>query len=98
MICGSRIHHQFTTWIYFILIYFTVKKVCLINLHKFIDDNTFMCALITKQFKEDCLYYDLDTEHELIVMCLKNNHDINMITQLNLVTYAGPLYNKDNLW
>ncbi len=51
---------------------------------------------ITKQFKEDCLYYDLDTEHELIVMCLKNN-DINMITQLNLVTYAGPLYNKDNL-
>ncbi len=52
---------------------------------------------ITKQFKEDCLYYDLDMEHELIVMCLKNNHDINMITQLNLVTYAGPLYNKDNL-
>ena len=51
---------------------------------------------ITKQFKEDCLYYDLNTEHELIVMCLKNN-DINMITQLNLVTYAGPLYNKDNL-
>jgi hypothetical protein len=52
---------------------------------------------ISKQFKEDCLYYDLNTEHELIVMCLKNSHNINMITQLNLVTYAGPLYNKDNL-
>jgi hypothetical protein len=38
---------------------------------------------ISKQFKEDCLYYDLNTEHELIVMCLKNSHDINMITQLN---------------
>jgi hypothetical protein len=49
------------------------------------------------QGQEDCLYYDFDTEHELIVMCLKNNHDINMITQLNLVAYAGPLYNKDNL-
>ncbi len=53
---------------------------------------------ITKKFKENCLYYELNTENELIITCLKNNHDFNMITQLNLVSYAGPLYNKNKLW
>ena len=46
---------------------------------------------ISKDFKEKCLDYDLDIEHELIITCLNNNHDFNMISQLNLVTYAGPL-------
>ena len=31
-------------------------------------------------------------ESELIMLCLNNNYDYNMITQLNLVTYAGSLY------
>ena len=48
---------------------------------------------IIKKFKEDCLMFQQDTESELIIICLNNNHDYNMITQLNLVTYAGPLYN-----
>ena len=46
---------------------------------------------IIKKFKEDCLMFQQDTESELIIICLNNNHDYNMITQLNLVTYAGPL-------
>ena len=37
--------------------------------------------------------FQQDIESKLIIICLNNDHDYNMITQLNLVTYAGPLYN-----
>jgi hypothetical protein len=52
---------------------------------------------ISKDFKENCLNYDLDIEHELIIICLKNNHEFNMISQQNLVTNAGPLFDKNDV-
>ena len=65
-----------------------------LNLNKqYVVDNI---NSISKDFKEKCLDYDLDIEHELIITCLNNNHDFNMISQLNLVTYAGPLFYKNN--
>ena len=65
-----------------------------LNLNKqYVADNI---NSISKDFKEKCLDYDLDIEHELIITCLNNNHDFNMISQLNLVTYAGPLFDKNN--
>ena len=66
-----------------------------LNLNKqYVVDNI---DVVSKDFKEKCLEYDLDIEHELIITCLNNNHDHNMINQLNLVTYAGPLYDKNKL-
>ena len=52
---------------------------------------------ISKDFKEKCLDYDLDIEHELIIICLKNNHEFNMNSQQNLVTNAGPLFDKNDV-
>ena len=43
---------------------------------------------ITK-FKDDNLYVDQNTENELIINCLNNNHDYKMIQQISLITYAG---------
>ncbi len=37
--------------------------------------------ILLKDFKEKCFNYDLDIEHELIITCLNNNHDFNMINQ-----------------
>ena len=45
-------------------------------------------SIITK-FKDDNLYVEQNTENELIINCLNNNHDYKMIQQLNLITYAG---------
>ena len=56
------------------------------NIHRFINE-----------FKEKCLLLEENTETELINSCLNNNHDLSMIKKLNLVTYAGPQYNKNNL-
>jgi hypothetical protein len=64
------------------------KYVCNIikKEEKFVKDNN---ITITNTFKRDCGEYDLDIEYELIKTCLDNNHDYSMITQLNLVNYAG---------
>ena len=53
---------------------------------KFVIDNI---VTVTKNFKRDCGEYEMDIEYELIKTCLENNHDFSMISQLNLVTYAG---------
>ena len=45
-------------------------------------------TIITK-FKDDNLYVEQNTENELIINCLNNNHDYKMIQQLNLITNAG---------
>ena len=52
---------------------------------------------VTKNYKEKCLQFEVNTETDLIVECLNNHHDVNMIYQLNLITYAGPLYNIKNV-
>ena len=52
---------------------------------------------ITNEFKEKSLLYEENTETELIKSCLNNNHDLSMIKHLNLVTYAEPQYNINNL-
>ena len=52
---------------------------------------------IIKDFKEDCLKVEDNIESELIRICLNNNHDFNMINQLNLVTYAGPQYDVNKI-
>ena len=52
--------------------------------------------IIINDYKENCLKVDNNTETELIALCLNNNHDISMINQLNLVTYAGSQYSKKN--
>ena len=52
---------------------------------------------VTKDFKEKCLLVDINTASDLIIKCLNNNKDYNMINQLNLVTYSGPLYNVDKI-
>ena len=44
------------------------------------------------KFKDENLYVEQNTEKELIINCLANNHDYKMINQLNLVTYSGPQY------
>ena len=45
---------------------------------------------VLKKYKESCLEIEYSTETELIKLCLENNHDYEMIKQLNLVTNAGP--------
>ena len=52
---------------------------------------------VTKNYKEKCLQFEVNTETDLIIECLNNHHDVNMIYQLNLITYAGPLYNIKNV-
>ncbi len=52
---------------------------------------------VSKDFKNTCVEFDKNTETDLILTCLNNNHDFNMINQLNLVTYAGPLYDVNNI-
>jgi len=52
---------------------------------------------VSKDFKNSCVEFDKNTETDLILTCLNNNHDFNMINQLNLVTYAGPLYDVNNI-
>ena len=52
---------------------------------------------VSKDFKNSCVEFDKNTETDLILTCLNNNHDFNMINQLNLVTYAGPLYDANNI-
>ena len=78
-----------------------------LNTHSFIKDFHSLCKrietdpiiiidninTIIKDFKNNCLEYDNDIQSELIITCLNNNHDYKMINQLNLVTYAGPVYN-----
>ena len=54
----------------------------------FVIDNIVM--LINK-YKLECREVDENIENELIRTCLENNHDFVMITQLNLVTYAGSI-------
>ena len=65
------------------------KNVCLnISLdEKYVIENI---KSIIKDFKISKQEYELDIENELIKTCLENNHDFEMITQLNYVTYAGP--------
>ena len=48
-------------------------------------------------FKEKCLEFETNTESDLIITCLNNNSDYSMINQLNLVTYAGSLYDLNNI-
>ncbi len=45
-------------------------------------------STITK-FKDDNLYVVKNSENELIIHCLNNNHDAKMIQLLNLIFYAG---------
>ena len=54
---------------------------------------------ITNEFKEKSLLYEENPETELIKSCLNynHNHDLSMIKHLNLVTYAEPQYNINNL-
>ncbi len=49
------------------------------------------------EFKNICIEFEENTESDLIQTCLNNNHDFNMINKLNLVTYAGPLYDVNNI-
>jgi hypothetical protein len=49
------------------------------------------------KFKMDNRAVEDSTECDLIKVCLSNNQDFDMRIQLNLVTYAGPLYNKENV-
>ena len=70
--------------------------VCkLLNLnHTFVID---IINSVSTEFKNKCIEYESNTETELIITCLNNNHDYSMINQLNLVTYAGPLYDVKNI-
>jgi hypothetical protein len=63
--------------------------VCkLMNLNqKYVIENI---NTISNDFKNTCVEFENNTETELIITCLNNNHDFSMINQLNLVTYAGP--------
>ena len=67
--------------------------VCkLMNLNqKYVIENI---NTISNDFKNTCVEFENNTETELIITCLNNNHDFSMINQLNLVTYAGPLYDQ----
>jgi GH25 family lysozyme M1 (1,4-beta-N-acetylmuramidase) len=67
--------------------------VCkLMNLNqKYVIENI---NTISNDFKNTCVEFENNTETELIITCLNNNHDFSMIIQLNLVTYAGPLYDQ----
>ncbi len=38
---------------------------------------------VSKDFKNTCAEFDKNTETDLILTCLNNNHDFNMINQLN---------------
>ena len=71
-------------------------NVCnLLNLnHDYVIANI---VTVTKEFKEKCLEFENNTESDLIITCLNNNSDYSMINQLNLVTYAGSLYNVNNI-
>ena len=65
--------------------------VCkLLNLnHTYVIENI---NSVSNEFKNKCIEYASNMETELIITCLNNKHDYSMINQLNLVTYAGPLY------
>ena len=71
-------------------------NVCnLLNLdHDYVISNI---VTVTKEFKEKCLEFENNTESDLIITCLNNNSDYSMINQLNLVTYAGSLYDENNI-
>jgi hypothetical protein len=62
--------------------------------HKYVIDNINSVSI---EFKNKCIEFEENTESDLIQTCLNNNHDFNMIYQLNLVTYAGPLYDVNNI-
>jgi hypothetical protein len=47
--------------------------------------------MIINNNKLVCREVDENIENELTRTCLENNHDFLMISQLNLVTYAGPI-------
>ncbi len=57
--------------------------------HKYVIDNINSVSI---ELKNKCIEFEENTESDLIPKCLNNNHDFNMINQLNLVPYAGPLY------
>jgi hypothetical protein len=59
--------------------------VCkLMNLNqKYVIENI---NTISNDFKNTCVEFENNTETELIITCLNNNHDFSMINQLNLVT------------
>jgi hypothetical protein len=62
--------------------------------HKYVIDNINSVSI---EFKNKCIEFEENTESDIIQICLNNNHDFNMINQLNLVTYAGPLYDVNNI-
>ena len=62
----------------------------------YIIKNINQVLLKFKQNTRDIYSYD-SCEAEIIKTCLQNNHDFNFISQLNLATYAGPLFDKNKL-
>jgi hypothetical protein len=45
---------------------------------------------LIKNYKEKCLEFQINSESYLIIRCLNNYNDFNLIYPVNLVTYAGP--------
>jgi hypothetical protein len=62
----------------------------------YIIKNINQVLLKFKQNTRDICEYD-SCEAEIIKTCLQNNHDFNFLSQLNLATYAGPLFDKNKL-
>ena len=62
----------------------------------FIIKNINQVLLTYKENSREICEYD-SCEAEIIKTCLNNNHDFNFIKQLNLATYAGPLFDKNKL-
>ena len=62
----------------------------------YIINNINQVLLSFKKISREISNYD-SCESEIITTCLRNNHDRNFITQLNLATYAGPLFDKNKL-
>ncbi len=48
-------------------------------------------VILINKYKMVCREVDENIKNELIRTCLENNHDFLMISQLNLVTYAGTI-------
>jgi len=61
-------------------------NVCnLLNLnHDYVIANI---VTVTKEFKEKCLEFEINTESDLIITCLNNNSDYSMINQQHIVFY-----------
>ena len=60
----------------------------------FIINNIVQVMWNFKLKSRDICVYEM-CEADLIKISLKNNHDLFYVTKFNLVTYAGPLYDKN---